>query len=190
MEQEFWALPFVLVLLSRVGFCVDFAEEMSFQMGSSPFSQIIQHSHNFCLSHQPLPLEFAIWWQQAAEPHFGSETLWHWALPLLSVPSAASSCMDGRVLACKWGPGLPAEAEIVEEHSRSGPLVQLQPIALGCLQRTLLLYSPVEAHPTCASGPWWLTCRTVNKGFCGTSATDICHSLQLLSTGEPIYVTN
>ena len=42
MQQELWALSFVLVLLKTVGLCLGFAEEMSFETGSPPFSQIVQ----------------------------------------------------------------------------------------------------------------------------------------------------
>ena len=43
MEQEFWVLPFALVLLRMTGFCLGFAEEMRFEKGNSSFSQSVQH---------------------------------------------------------------------------------------------------------------------------------------------------
>ena len=42
-QQEFWALPFALVLLRTVELCLGFAEEMGSEMGSYLFSKIIQH---------------------------------------------------------------------------------------------------------------------------------------------------
>ena len=43
MEQEFWVLSFVLVLLRIAGFFLGFAGEMSFETRSPPFFQSIQH---------------------------------------------------------------------------------------------------------------------------------------------------
>lgn len=53
------ALDFVLVSLKTDGLCLGFAEEMSFETGRPPFSQIMQHldKTSFLFYHQP-PHEF------------------------------------------------------------------------------------------------------------------------------------
>lgn len=60
MEQELWSLTFVLVFLRTARFCLDFVEERSFETGSPPFSQIIQHlNKNFFPVSPASALEFA-----------------------------------------------------------------------------------------------------------------------------------
>ena len=67
MEQELWELPFVLVLMRVAGFCLGVAEEVRFEMGRPPFSQITQHPHKnlFTLLPASASRVCLLWWQAA-----------------------------------------------------------------------------------------------------------------------------
>lgn len=60
MEQKLCALHFTMVLLRTARFCLGFAE-MCFEMGSPPFSKMVQHQNktlSFCISTNLTSLAF------------------------------------------------------------------------------------------------------------------------------------
>ena len=71
MEQELWTLSLVLVLLSTFGLCLGFAEDMSFEMGSLPFSQISWNLNKTAFLFQPqVPFEFGCCSSRQKNPPF------------------------------------------------------------------------------------------------------------------------
>ena len=80
MEPELWARPFFFFFfcLAEDGWVLSgFCRRGELWVKEFPHSTrlFIIQIKTFLLSHQPLPLEFAFWWQQAARPHFCSVTI-------------------------------------------------------------------------------------------------------------------
>ncbi|ELK35732.1 UDP-glucuronosyltransferase 2B17 [Myotis davidii] len=67
------------------------------------------------LAHQPLLLARVTCFK-------GQNTIYHydWALPWLDLRSAPSSCTDGRVRACNWGPGCLQRPKVLKIAARLG----------------------------------------------------------------------
>ena len=81
-------LALVLVSLSTVGLCLGFVEEMSFQTGSLPFSQAVQHLNKTFLFHHQLPPKFCFFYLVTVLLHMEFSNLHsssHSALPGISV---------------------------------------------------------------------------------------------------------
>ena len=91
MEQELWALPFLLVLLRTAGLCLGLAKEVGFETRILPFFQGMQHLNKTSfLFHQQLPLKFGFCGSRQMKSPF----LFGNIISLSSVPG--NSSLQGR----------------------------------------------------------------------------------------------